>query len=78
MYKKYASLFEIDDSEPEEVINKQDSAYVWYDMLMVLSDEKFLNIKQATERPVYEALNFISWKKDKAREEELQRKKLKL
>ena len=78
LYKKYDSLFEIEEGEPEPTENKTDAAYAWYDMLMMLADEKFLNIKDATERPVYEALNYVAWRKDKAKKEELERKKMKL
>jgi len=46
--------------------------------LMMLADEKFLNIKDASERPIYEALNYMAWRKDQAKKEELERKKLKL
>jgi hypothetical protein len=45
---------------------------------MILADEKFLNIDMASNRPVYEALNFLAWKKDMADKEELERKKMKL
>lgn len=75
LYKKYDSLFEIEDQDEEDVSN-QDPAYAWYDMLMVLADEKFLNIKDATERPIYEALNYMAWKKDMAKKQELEKKKL--
>lgn len=78
LYKKYDSLFELSERDSEDTENASDSAYAWYDMLMVLADEKFLNIKDAAERPVYEALNYMAWKKDMAKKEELERKKLKI
>jgi len=76
LYKKYESLFEFNESDEDGP--KTDAGYIWYDMLMVLSDEKFLNIKAAAERPVFEALNYIAWRKDQAKKEELERKKLKV
>lgn len=80
IYKQYAALFDIeefeaDDTEPESTA---DPVYVWYDLLMMLADEKFLNIEAATQRPVFEALNYMAWRKDKAKKEELERKKLKI
>lgn len=78
LYKKYDSLFDLNESDSEDTQNASDPAYAWYDMMMVLADEKFLNIKDASERPVYEALNYMAWKKDMARKEELERKKMKI
>lgn len=78
LYKTYESLFDMKDSDSEDTENTSDPAYMWYDMLMMLADEKFLNINDATERPVYEALNYLAWRKDKAKQEELERKKMKI
>lgn len=81
LYKQYASLFEIEDSEVEGAENEPqgpDAAYAWYDFLMVLSDEKFLNIQRASERGVYEALNYMAWVKDQAKKRELEAKRLKI
>ena len=76
VYKKYEALFEL--GEADDDAPKGDPAYAWYDLLMMLADEKFLNIKDASERPIYEALNYMAWRKDQAKKEELERKKLKL
>ena len=81
LYKSYASLFEIEDSEVEGAENESggpDAAYAWYDFLMVLADEKFLNIEKASERGVYEALNYMAWVKDQAKKRELEAKRLKI
>ena len=76
LYKQYEALFEMNEADPDAP--KTDPGYIWYDLLMMLADEKFLNIKEATERPVFEALNYIAWRKDQAKKEELERKKLKV
>ena len=76
LYTKYKSLFNFNESDSEDTKNNSDAVYVWYDMLMILADEKFLNIDSASSRPVYEALNFLAWKKDMAAKEELERKKM--
>lgn len=79
LLEEYASLFEFEDQdERDQDLPKVDPAHNWYDMLMVLADEEFLNISQVVDRPVYEALNFLSWKKDQAKKAELEQKKLQM
>ena len=80
IYQNYAALFEIEEgaeAEPQDG-PQTDPAYAWYDLLMMLADEKFLNIEAATQRPIFEALNYMAWRKDQAKKEELERKKLKI
>ena len=57
-------MFEIDDIDTSTVKELKDQSHAWYDMIMVLADEKFLNISDAVDRPMVEAFNFIAWKKD--------------
>jgi hypothetical protein len=70
----YKDLFEGGDPDG----SKQDPAHGWFDILMILSDEKFLNIQHVVDRPAYEAFNFLAWKKDQARKAELEIKKQQL
>jgi len=72
LYFNYKELFGIDD-EPNEVVevqqyNKVDNAHMWYDLVMILADSKFLNINQVVSRPVAECFNFLAWNKDKQRQ----------
>ena len=64
VYTNYKALFEIDDIDTSTVKELKDQSHAWYDMIMVLADEKFLNISDAVDRPMVEAFNFIAWKKD--------------
>jgi hypothetical protein len=77
IYFSYKALFEINDVETDTVQEVTDQSHVWYDMIMVLADEKFLQIPQVVDRPLLEALNFIAWKKDQAikMEQQLQKQK---
>jgi len=79
LYSKYKNLFDIGGDSDEVVENKQDNnvnnAHIWYDIVMVLADNKFLNIDPVVNRPLIEALNWLAWNKDRIRKEqnELQR-----
>jgi hypothetical protein len=77
VYNNYKALFEINDIETDTVQEVTDQSHAWYDMIMVLADEKFLHIPQVVDRPLVEALNFIAWKKDQAikLEQKLQKQK---
>ena len=74
----YTDLFELGEVEEDSRTIKVDPAHNWYDLLMVLAEEQFLNIHQVVDRPVHEALNFLAWKKDQAKKAELERKKLEM
>ena len=71
IYTKYKNLFGLDkyeffkDDMAEEKNLNNDPAYVWFDMLMVLADGKFLNIEEVTNKPLISALNFLAWTKEK-------------
>ena len=66
IFNRYKKLFNADD-EPDEddEKNKKPIEYIWWEILMILSDEKFLNIDEAVKKPLIQALNYISWNKDK-------------
>lgn len=75
VYNNYKALFEIDDIDAGTQEEPQDQSHAWYDMIMLLADEKFLNISDAVDRPMIEAFNFIAWKKDQAIKQEQQLQK---
>lgn len=66
IFNRYRKLFNADDEpEDDEEKNKKPIEYIWWEILMILSDEKFLNIDEAVKKPLIQALNYISWNKDK-------------
>jgi len=72
IFNSYRKLFGLDDEfskNDDELQEKIDPAYSWYQFLMVLADENFLNIKKVVKQPIIEALNFLAYKKDKVEEE---------
>lgn len=77
MLRNYKGLFgfDPDEVEVEEGETKQSTEHIWYDMIMVLADGKFLNIDRVTERPVIEAFNWLAWKKDQDAKAELELQK---
>ena len=79
LYKNYKNLFGISDDERDEMEDlldsKLDLAYSWYDNIMTLADEKFLNIDPVLQRPLIEALNYLAWHKTKI-ERETERMKI--
>lgn len=77
VYSQYKALFEIDDIDTGTQEEPADQSHAWLDMIMVLADEKFLNIEHVVERPMIEAFNFLAWKKDQMikQEQQLQKQK---
>ena len=77
VYNNYRALFEIDDLDAGTQEEPTDQSHAWYDMIMLLADEKFLNIEAVVDRPMVEAFNFLAWKKDQAikMEQQLQKQK---
>jgi len=78
LYSKYKNLFDIGSEDNEAVDNTQDNnvnnAHIWYNIVMVLADNKFLNIEPVVSRPLIEALNWLAWNKDRIKKEnELQK-----
>lgn len=81
VYKDYAEFFEInEDVEADDEIssmNLEQLQYMWYEVVVVLADSKFLDIHKVVERPYKEALNYATYKKNeiaKAKLENLRRK----
>lgn len=73
LYYNYKELFNIDDKPKEAGEVKQrktrSNAHIWYDLVMLLADGKFLNIDSVANRPVVEAFNWLAWNKDKHNEQ---------
>lgn len=72
IFNSYRKLFGLDDEfskNDSELQERVDPSYNWYQFIMVLADEKFLDIDKVVEKPIIEALNFLAYKKDKAEEE---------
>ena len=72
IFNSYRKLFGLDDEFSKndiELEEKIDPAYNWYQFIMVLCNEDFLKIEEVVNKPIIEALNFLSYKKDKAEEE---------
>ena len=79
VYSEHDEFFEISNNEdsegPEMTINNLQ--LMWYNAILVLAEQKFLNIQHVVERPYKEALNFLTWKKNemsKAQLEQLRKK----
>ena len=72
IFNSYRKLFGLDDEFSKndmELEERVDPAYNWYQFLMVLCDEKFLDINKVVDEPIIQALNFLAFKKDKAENE---------
>ena len=79
LYKQYSNLFGMTDvnDEADEIQqrNRPNPAHVWFDIVMVLADDKFLNMDDVLNKPLIQALNWLAWNKDKKKKEaELLRK----
>ena len=73
LYKQYSNLFDLDhvNDEDDEVQqrNRPNPAHVWFDIVMVLADDKFLNMDAVLNQPLIQSLNWLAWNKDKKRKE---------
>jgi hypothetical protein len=69
VYEKYATFFNPDNieaSETDEPAEAQDVRRAWYQAIVTLAGEDFLKVNQVVDRPLIEALNFLSYLKDQA------------
>lgn len=72
IFNSYRKLFGLDDEFSKndiELEDKVDPSYNWYQFIMVLCNENFLDINKVVEEPIIQALNFLAYKKDKAEDE---------
>lgn len=74
LYKQYKNLFNAEHLEEE--IEQRDplkinvsTAHIWYDVVMILADGKFLNIDAVVNRGVIESFNWLAWNKDQKKKE---------
>ena len=74
VYQEHNEFFELDNNQgsdgPEMTIDNLQ--LMWYNAILVLAEQKFLNIQYVTERPYKEALNFLTWKKNEASKAQLE------
>jgi hypothetical protein len=71
IYMGYKNLFGIDEVDPdsEEPVDetpvKVDNRQAWYELLMTLCNDRYLDLERVTERPLIEALNYLAYMKSK-------------
>lgn len=71
IFIKYKNLFETDQetTQLEEEVEKIDVEYLWWEVIMILANNEFLNIEKVVEQPLFSALNFLAWDRDKKQRE---------
>ena len=79
VYEEHDEFFELKDSEDSDNIQMtiNNLQLMWYNAILVLAEQKFLNIQHVVERPYKEALNFLTWKKNEANKAQLEQLKRK-
>ena len=79
VYQEYDEFFDLSNQDQQDDITVSIDAIqlMWYNAILVLAEQKFLNIQYVTERPYKEALNFLTWKKNEIAKEQLQQLKRK-
>lgn len=80
VYRQYRGLFDADKEVDERDLkhiekDKMIVARTWYGTLVELSGEDILKMEEIENLPFRRVFNFMSYKKDKRKEEELQAKK---
>lgn len=80
VYRQYRGLFEVDKEVDEKDLkyiekDKMLVARTWYGTLVELSGEDILKMEEIENLPFRRAFNFMAYKKDKRKEEELENKK---
>jgi hypothetical protein len=79
VYREYDEFFELKDSKESddikfEITNLQ---LMWYEAILALAEQRFLDIQHVVERPYKEALNFLTWKKNEIAKQKLENLKRK-
>lgn len=73
LYKQYSNLFGMSyvNDEADEVPQhkRENPAHVWFDIVMVLADDKFLDMDAVLNKPLIQSLNWLAWNKDKKKKE---------
>lgn len=73
VYKEHDEFFEIGDNpKADGDSQKANVALIWYDAIMTLANEEFINIERVISRPYKEALNYLTWKKAKIAKEKME------
>lgn len=66
IYFNYKNLFYSEPTD-EDASPADNVAKMWYDIVMVLADGKFLNIEAVTDKTVMECFNWLAWNKEQQR-----------
>jgi hypothetical protein len=79
VYRQYKGLFDL-DQEPEEDIrprvkNKFEVAKAWYKIIVDLSGDDILKMEAIENQPFKKVLNFMSYRKEQIKIQELEMKK---
>jgi hypothetical protein len=71
IFIKYKNLFDIPDSDEEvqEDKNPTPPEYLWWEVIMILANNEFLKIDEVVKKPLFQALNYLAWDKDKKQKE---------
>ena len=79
IYKEYDEFFELNDQEDigDVEVSEPNIQLMWWESTMALANEDFLKVHQVVERPLREALNFLTWKKAQVQKQKLQNLKAK-
>ena len=79
IYKEYDEFFELNDKEDVGEVEQSEPniQLMWWESIMALANEDFLKVHQVVERPLREALNFLTWKKAQVQKQKLQNLKAK-
>lgn len=74
IYKEYDEFFELEDNEDVGEVEESEPniQLMWWESTMALANEDFLKVHQVVERPLREAMNFLTWKKAKVQKEKLE------
>jgi hypothetical protein len=79
LYKQYSNLFGMshvnDEADDIQQNKRENPARIWFDIVMVLADDKFLNMDEVLNKPLIQSLNWLAWNKDKKLKEAEQLRK---
>lgn len=78
-YEEFFGLNELKEDVQEENLKLDYEAlqFMWYETVIILAGDNFLNISKVVERPYKEALNFLNYKKYQVNKQKLENLKKK-
>lgn len=81
VYRDYEEFFETQQNgrstDDDEKFTINSLQLMWYEAVLVLAGGEFLKINQVVDRPMREALNFLTWKKAQIQKDKLEQVKRK-